>query len=163
MVTLVVQLCWHCDMQPAVVGEVAWCWCAGVLALVILHAGTMCHLANTTVMTVSIISIERKCLLCVFMPLAIQWMGLEVFVFYCPSLHACMHMYVHMKICTYVCSCSGSGILCLPYFFCYCMIYIDFWHCELLSLWFDILEWIVPICYCPVCSPIRAFSNLYTK
>jgi len=74
-----------------------------VLALVILHAGTMCHLANTTVMTVSIISIERKCLLCVFMPLAIQWMGLEVFVFYCPSLHACMHAYVRTYENMYIC------------------------------------------------------------
>lgn len=35
--------------------------CADVLAVVGLRAGTMCHLASTTVMTVLIISIEGNC------------------------------------------------------------------------------------------------------
>ena len=38
--------------------------CADVLAVVGLRAGTMCHLASTTVMTVLITSIEGNCSVC---------------------------------------------------------------------------------------------------
>jgi len=38
-------------------------WCADVLVVVGLHVGTMCHLANTTVTIVLIISIAGECFL----------------------------------------------------------------------------------------------------
>ena len=53
-----VQVCWRCNVRSRVDNDRL---CTGVLAVVGLRAGTMCHLASTTATIASIISIEGEC------------------------------------------------------------------------------------------------------